>query len=814
MKIKFKRLYAAIAALVGAVTLLATSPSPAISARIIDNRDTVQLHGNVHPFAQPQFDKGETEPSLRMDRMILTLGMSQDKQAELEALLAQQQDPTSPNFHQWLTPSEFGVRFGPSPSDVAVITGWLKSNNFTVDEIAKGGLWINFSGTVADIKRAFHTQIHNYYVDGKLHHANDANPSIPRGLSDLVAGVVSMHDFQRKAMNTGPKPAPTYTDGSGHYLSPNDFAIIYNLNSLYSAGIDGSGQSIAIVGRTNPSFASADWAAFRGTMGLPANPPLIYVNGPDPGDQGIGEDLEASLDVEWAGAVAKNASILFVASATTYTTDGVDLSAQYVVDNDLAPVMSLSFGACEAVIGTAGNTFYKNLWQQAASQGISVFVSSGDAGAAGCNYGDDTSGSQPGVNGLASTPYNIAVGGTQFKEGTGSYWNSNNGPGDASVKSYIPEIAWNESGAVSGGSGLWASGGGVSTIYTKPAWQVAPGVPSGSYRYVPDVSLTAASHDAYLVEVQGSLYTVGGTSAASPSFAGLMALIVQKTGQRQGNANPLFYKTGNAQYGYGGPTVFHNIISGNNSVPGVTGYTCSADYSPVTGLGSVDANALIDNVNLQMQSFTFAVTKTGSGSGIVTSSPAGIVCGSTCSASFSGVTGVTLSASPDSNYYFTGWSGACSGTQPACLVTVTGATSVTAGFAPISAPGAPTGVSAIPGNAQATVSFTAPSSNGGSPITSYTVTSNPGNITASGTASPINVTGLTNGTAYTFTVTAINAYGYGAASAPSAGVTPSQSPAAPVPALSVSGLLTAMGGLASILGFRRKRDKLNAAENL
>lgn len=725
----FNKIYA-IVLLACIVTLLAALPSPAASTRVIDNKDTILLRGNVHPFARPEFDKGEAEPSLRMERMIFTLKRNPQKQAELDKFLAQQQDPLSANFHHWLTPSEFGSRFGLSPEDITAITGWLKSNSFVVDEVAKGRQWINFSGLVADVKRAFHTQIHNYLVKGKLHHANDRDPSIPRGLSDLVTGIVTLHDFPHKAMNTGPKPVPYYTSGSAHYLSPGDFATIYNLNTLYNDGINGGGQSIAIVGRTNPSTSSSDWATFRSTMGLPLNPPQILVNGPDPGEQGIDEDLEANLDVEWSGAVAKNASILFVASRTTYTTDGVDLSSQYVVDNDLAAVMSVSFGACESQIGSAENSFYNNLWQQAASQGISVFVSSGDAGAAGCNWGGDTTGSAQGVNGLASTPYNIAVGGSQFNEGSGTYWNTSNGPGDVSVKSYIPEVAWNESGSISGGSNLWASGGGVSTIYPKPAWQAAPGVPSSNYRYVPDVALNAASHDAYLVQVQGALYTVGGTSAASPAFAGLMALIVQKTGQRQGNANVQFYQIGNAQYGSGGATVFHNIISGTNSVPGVTGFSCSTGYSPVTGLGSVDANALIGTVYLRTQHNLIP-------------------------------------------------------------------------------PGEPTGVTAISGDGQAIVSFIAPASNGGSLITSYTVTAYLGNgtvaATATGAASPITVTGLTDGVAYTFTVTATNAIGTGSASAHSDSVTPSQqSNASPVPALSPWGLIAAAGGLASILGFRRK----------
>ena len=473
------------------------------------------------------------------------------------------------------------------------MSGWLTSHGFVIEEVGKGRSWINFSGSAGDVERAFHTPIHTYVVNGRVHHANARDPEIPRALSDLVEGIVTLHDFPRKMMHSGPMPLaqPDYTSGSTHYLSPGDFAIIYNVNALYGAGINGSAQSIAIVGRTHPS--STNWATFRSTMGLPANPPQVIVNGTDPGDSGAAEDNEADLDVEWSGVVAKNATILFVTSASTGSTDGVDLSAQYIVNNNLAPVMSTSFGSGESALGTSGNRFYKNLWQQAAAQGITSFVSSGDAGAAGCNLGSDSSGSGPAVNGLASTPYNVAVGGTEFNEASGTYWNATNGSGDTSALSYIPEVAWNESCIPSGC--LWSTGGGVSTKYSKPSWQVAPGVPADGKRDVPDVSLSAAIHDAYLVETQGALSAFGGTSASSPSFAGLMALIVQKTGQRQGNANMRLYQLGNAQYGATGAVVFHDTTSGNNSVPGVTGYSSGTGYDLATGLGSVDASALVNN---------------------------------------------------------------------------------------------------------------------------------------------------------------------------------------------------------------------------
>ena len=479
-----KRVILVIALLVALATFAA--PALAYPLRVINDNDTVVLQGNVNPHARPEFDVGPTDYSLPMERMILSLRLSPDKQSELEQLLAEQQDPASPNFHRWLTPEEFGKRFGPDREDLDTITRWLTSHGFTVEEVAKGRTWINFSGKVSDVEHAFHTRIHDYQVDGRRHHANANDPSIPRGLADLVSGIVSLHNFPRKPMHSGIRPLtagsqPEDTSGSYHYLSPGDFATIYNVTALYSAGIDGTGQIIAIVGRTNPSNNVSNWATFRSDMGLPVNAPTVIVNGADPGDQGYDENNEADLDVEWSGAVAKNATIKFVTSKSTSSTDGVDLSAQYIVDNNLAVVMSTSFGSCESAMGTTENNFYNTLWSQAASYGITSFVSSGDAGAAGCNSGNDSSGSGRAVSGLSSTPYNVAVGGTEFNEGPGSYWNSSNGTGYTSALSYIPEVAWNESGSASSCpfgdtcSGLWATGGGASTIYQKPSWQVSPG---------------------------------------------------------------------------------------------------------------------------------------------------------------------------------------------------------------------------------------------------------------------------------------------------------------------------------------------------
>jgi len=556
--------------------------------------DRVVLHGDTPRATRLADPVGRPDPATPMDRMILTLKIAPEAQARLDTLLARQQDPASSSYHQWLTPEAFGQQFGPSPEALAAVLDWLRASGFSVEEVGAGRTTILFNGDVRRVEQAFQTTLLDYRLDGRAFHANASEPSIPAALQAAVQGVVSLHNLPRMAMNRGFR-IPEFAAGNGaNYMAPADFATIYNVGPLYAAGTTGSGVNLAIVGRTH--IGLADVATFRSQFGLPANPPSVVVNGPDPGDLGGGEDGEAYLDVEWSGAVARNATITFVCSASTASTDGVDLSAQYIVNQNLAAVMSLSFGQGEAAMGTSENAFYKNLWAQAAAQGITVLVAAGDSGAAGSDSSSSASGTGgASVSGLASTPSNICVGGTEFNDAGGAYWSASNGAAYASALGYIPEAAWNESGAVAGGSGLWAGGGGASTLYAKPSWQVAPGVPADGRRDVPDVSLTAASHDGYLIQSGGALQAAGGTSCATPAFAGLMALVVQATGQRQGNANAVLYRLANAQYQSGGAAVFHDILSGSNSVPGVAGFLAGPGYDQATGLGSVDASALVAN---------------------------------------------------------------------------------------------------------------------------------------------------------------------------------------------------------------------------
>ncbi len=562
-------------------------PTDRVEAEI-DDSQRFSLNGNVHPLARPENLVGEVSPSQPMERMVLVLGPDVSQPEALEELIRAQQDPASRYYHQWITPEAFGEHYGISESDLAQVADWLEMHGMKVDEVPSSRRAIVFSGTAGQVESTFHTSMQKYSVRGEAHYANASDPEIPQALAEVVQGVVSLHDFRSAALH---EILPAFTVSSSvHYLAPLDWDAIYDVEPLASQGLDGSGQSIAVVGRSD--ITMSDVATFRSNFGLPAKNPTIITNGPDPGIPDSGDEIESTLDVEWAGAIAKNVSVKFVTSRST-ATDGIALSSAYVVSKNVAPIITVSYGVCEAALGSSGNAFWNGLWAQAASQGQSVFVAAGDSGAAGCDNPNSTTATHGrGVNGMCSTPYSTCVGGTEFNDtaNPGVYWGSTNGGGGVSALGYIPEFTWNQSSST---SGLWATGGGASSVCAKPSWQAAPGVPGDKARDVPDVAVAASTHDAYLIQLQGNTVCIGGTSAAAPSFASVIALILQNSAATQGNINPVLYSLANQQLSADGPLVFPDISGGNNSVPGVQGYNAGAGYDFATGLGSIDAFLLV-----------------------------------------------------------------------------------------------------------------------------------------------------------------------------------------------------------------------------
>ena len=579
------------------IVCLLASVLPAQQDRIhgsIDGRTSIAVRGSVPPQVRRQFDQGAVEADFQLGNLTLVLRPSAAQQSALEQLLADQQDPASPNYHNWLTPETYAERFGASAADMEKIADWLRSEGFTVRYTARGRDFISFSGTAGQVRSALRAEIHRYRAGGETHFANATDFSLPSAIEPMVSGVLGLHDFHPQAPRR--QARPNYTDGYGeHYLLPDDFATIYNLAPLYSYGYTGAGQNIVIVGQSD--IDPTDIATFRSTFGLtPADIQMVPA-GNYPGF--TGDQVEADLDLEWAGAVARQANLIYVFS------EDAGYSAYFAIDNKLGPVISESYGLCEYVVASnrMGLYSYQVEAQKGNAMGITWLASSGDSGAAGCDYNVAIAAQGKGVSLPASVPEVTAAGGTEFNEGGLSYWSATNGPYGGSAISYIPETAWNDT-LVSGG--LASSGGGASAVYKKPTWQTGPGVPSDGARDVPDVALAASNaHDPYVVLSGGASLLVGGTSASAPAFAGMIAVLNQylvqngvQSASGVGNINPKLYNMAVSTSG-----VFHDITGGSNIVPcGVKtpdcdneqfGYTAGVGYDLATGLGSVDAYNLI-----------------------------------------------------------------------------------------------------------------------------------------------------------------------------------------------------------------------------
>lgn len=616
---------------------ISTRPIPLITQALDESQLTI-LKGNTHPLARPEFDLGAADGSLPMTRMLLVLKRSDAQEAALRKLLDNQQDKHSPSFHKWLTPEKFGQQFGPTDVDMQTITSWLQSHGFEVGS-TKGRTVLEFSGTAAQVEDAFHTTIHKYLVNGEQHWANASDPQIPAALAPAVTGIKTLHNFLKKPMvqlseerfpaKLVGKSHPEFTGTTGlHALTPADYQTIYKAPAV-PAGI---GVTIAVIGRNDLYNGEQDVSDFRNIFGVFGGAsPNVVVNGPDPGDAGGSEEAEATLDTSWAGAMAPFANVDFVVSGSTNTTDGIDLSELYIIENNLGAVMTESFGSCEALTTSTDAQGISLLAEQAAAQGITYIVSAGDTGAEGCdNLGETTAVGGISVNVLASTPFTVAVGGTVFNEHgqDAAYWGTTNSLYLGSALSYIPENVWNETCTTQCQSGqppLAAGAGGASIYFSKPSWQSGvTGTNNDAVRDVPDISLSAAGHDPYLLCLEGSCQPnsqgeiyfapVYGTSAAAPSFAGIMALL-DGPNVRQGVPNYILYRLASAQQTAGTACnasntstlpstacTFNDVTSGNNSVPGETGYpsglySAATGYDMASGLGSVNIGNLINNWN-------------------------------------------------------------------------------------------------------------------------------------------------------------------------------------------------------------------------
>ena len=492
-----------------ALPVFVPSGHAAVQSRITANvsgSSRTALEHSVPLRALRSNDLGPAQAGRALTDLSLRFSMTPAQQADLDRLLAEQQDPNSPEYHQWLTPEQFGARFGLNATDMAKVSSWLTGQGFTITGKARSSTFITFRGTVAQAEKAFGTSIHRLSYNGEEHISNVTNPTVPAALASVVSSITGLHDFKAKprVRTTHAKLNPDYTYTSqgttSHYIAPGDFYTIYNMNSLLSGGTNGKGVTIAVMGQT--ALVTSEIASFRSAAGLPASAPTTQLYGTNPGVVS-GDIDEASLDVEWAGAAAPGATILYA-----YSSDVFSGSLTQAIDNNLAPIISISYGLCETMVNTNYNiNTFNQLLAQANAEGITVIGAAGDSGATDCDVAGLASEGLA-VDFPASSPYATSAGGTMFSgdlNNASAYWNSTNTTNGtnqytSSVKSYIPEQPWNETDSTTGLTAGGAGGGGASAYFSKPAWQTGTGVPNDGSRDVPDFSLNAAAmHDGYVV---------------------------------------------------------------------------------------------------------------------------------------------------------------------------------------------------------------------------------------------------------------------------------------------------------------------------
>jgi len=539
---------------------------PLLSAAALDERQTVTLAGNTRPEARVAAnDRQAVSDDMRLEHIQLQLKRSPAQERAVEAFVDSLTDRASPNYHRWLTAVEFGRRFGVAQADVARITGWLKAKGLTVNFVYPSRMVVDFSGTAGQVSRVFNTEIHRLDVAGASHIANVRDPQIPAVLAPAVEGIVSLHDFRPRSRLMRPRtalPAGKHPDATGtcfgqacYDVAPGDLATIYNLKPLFAAGYSGQGVVIAAVEDTN-LYANSDWTTFRKVFALTqyTSGKLTVVHPAPDGGRACGnpgvtpDDGEATLDVEWASAAAPSAVVELASCANTNAIDGVHLATQNLVNSvSPPPIISISYGLCEVDNGAAANASFNKLYQQAVTEGISVFVATGDGGPTDCSS-STAKGTTVGIGitGWGATQYNVAVGGTDFRDtydGTNTtYWKANTGTPWATAKSYVPEMPWNDTcanlfvakyyggtaisygttgfcntssgssflelgGGEGGPSGCYSGAASTSTPhvvsgtcrgYPKPSFQKSfLGVPADGVRDIPDVSLFASDGSAW-----------------------------------------------------------------------------------------------------------------------------------------------------------------------------------------------------------------------------------------------------------------------------------------------------------------------------
>ena len=637
---------------------LATAQANLVQPRItapIDSSSRVTLAGSRTPRTAAALDTGPVSPSLPLEGISLVFSRSAAQQAALDALVAAQQNPASPLYHQWLMPQQYAAQFGVAETDIAAAEAWLQQQGFTIETVSNSRTRITFSGTAAQVAAAFGAELHNYTSPATstrtaaTHYAPSADLTLPSALASVVTSVENLSSFRPRSHVKlhAATAAPRFTSSQTgeNLLTPGDVDTIYDITPATSAGYTGTGQTIIVVGQS--AIATADLSNFQTAAGLTAKlPTLVLMPGTgtstiNPGGSSDEDEVESDIDLEYSNAIAQGATIDFIYTGSN-TNYGAFNALQYAVDNKAtypASIISTSYGSCEPALGATEYQSLNAVLEQAASQGQTVISAAGDDGSTDCDgeysASDTTGNEQIAVDFPASSQYVTGMGGTEFllaDVAPGSPYFDTESSSDviSSAKSYIPEQVWNDdAGLLSLGSKTpVSSGGGGISIYTaRPSWQTGvTNIPSGDYRLVPDISLYASpgepdvsantvyggflycSSDAVATDVTGScahgfrdtndayLTVAGGTSFDAPIFAGMLAIINQAKGYTaasgQGVVNPTLYTLASNSTTYA--SAFHDITTGGNQCAAGTKYcgTGSQTTDYPAGTGYDEASGL------------------------------------------------------------------------------------------------------------------------------------------------------------------------------------------------------------------------------
>lgn len=558
----------ALALLIGAIVVaqvvenhLAASASGPYQGRLAGQR--YKLLGHIAPamkrYTPMHASNGQQE-------MRLAVSLNLRNQAQLDALLAAQNNPQSTLYHRYLTPQDFMRRFAPTQEDVNRVTAYLRSNRLQIVDVSTNRQIVNIRGSMDNVEKTFSVSISDYNIDGRVAYAPLNDPSVPADMAGMISNVAGLENVARYHHHAQLQPNPGKPrQGPQGGFTPTDLRTAYDVNPLLQAGNNGANQTVALFELDGYTPSDVNTYLQQYNLGAPRYSNVLVDGATNTAGQGA---IEVELDMEVVSAIAPGATQKIYIGPNSNA--GVIDTYNKIVTDNTAKVVSISWGLCETSSGNAMLDSLSNVFKQGAAQGQAFFAASGDSGAFDCND------NQLAVDSPASDPNVVGVGGTALQvDANGAYQS---------------ESVWSNPNAQGRGPNGVGGGGGISNHFIRPAYQ--NGVQNNANRTVPDVSADADPNTGYSVFVTGQWGVVGGTSAAAPLWAGIATDVNQSLqGQNKptlGSAHTVLYnlfKTQQAQPPY------HDVTTGTN-----LHYPATQGYDLASGMGTPDAGNIAQDL--------------------------------------------------------------------------------------------------------------------------------------------------------------------------------------------------------------------------